>query len=336
MNNGPQRHHVVPAALWQLERWVKTGQAAPTAPAPKLSADKPTKLATDANGLAEGGVRTLSMDVPTALLTGAGSMVGVGKPFDRATRKRRYPGGKSQRLKKFEASLDAAIKAGFILPEGRTEIMALAALAYPPNSKGQPGRRTSPPRNPMEGRRSAPEAIIAGDSLIVCVDVDYRGRGAVAAGVWFRGWSAATSDFESAILVDEVADYEPGAFYRRELPCLHAVLATGPRPDVVVVDGYVWLANGVAGLGGRLHAETNLTVVGVAKTRFRGAASAVSVCRGISQSPLHVTAAGVPVAEAAAWVAAMHGPHRMPTLLRRVDSLARTAYPGLMPDRPGT
>ncbi|HYH68074.1 MAG TPA: endonuclease V [Urbifossiella sp.] len=121
-----------------------------------------------------------------------------------------------------------------------------------------------------------------------------------------------------------VADYEPGSFYRRELPCLLGVLALGPRPDVVVVDGYVWLAGDVPGLGAHLHAALGGVVVGVAKTRFASAA-AVEVCRGASRSPLFVTAAGAAAEVVAAWVAKMHGPYRVPTLLKRVDALARTA-----------
>ena len=63
--------------------------------------------------------------------------------------------------------------------------------------------------------------------------------------------------------------------------------------------------------------------IGVAKTAYRGAAFAERVLRGTSQSPLFVTGVGIEASEAAALVAAMHGPHRIPTLLRRVDQLAR-------------
>jgi hypothetical protein len=97
----------------------------------------PSSLALDANGLAEGGVRTPWVDVPTARLSGAGNsggsvgfMVGVCEPFDAMTLDRLYPGGKSDYLKKFEASLSSAIKAGFILAADRREILDLAALAY--------------------------------------------------------------------------------------------------------------------------------------------------------------------------------------------------------------
>jgi deoxyribonuclease V len=159
------------------------------------------------------------------------------------------------------------------------------------------------------------------------VDVDYRGRLAVAAGLWFRGWAADEPEHQAVAVCADAAGYEPGAFYRRELPALLAVLGRGPRPDVVIVDGYVWLADRAAGLGARLHAEVGGVVVGVAKTRYAGATAAVEVCRGGSRSPLFVSAVGVSAAEAATKVAAMHGPYRVPTLLKRVDALARSAVP---------
>jgi deoxyribonuclease V len=47
------------------------------------------------------------------------------------------------------------------------------------------------------------------------------------------------------------------------------------------------------------------------------------VHRGGARKPLYVTAAGLPVAEAAELVAEMAGPYRMPDALRRVDRLSR-------------
>ena len=85
----------------------------------------------------EGGVRTPWVDVPIARLSGIGNsggplafLAGVTEPFDAETLDRLYSGGKSEYLKKFEASLDSAIKAGFILPADRKEILDLAALTY--------------------------------------------------------------------------------------------------------------------------------------------------------------------------------------------------------------
>jgi deoxyribonuclease V len=129
--------------------------------------------------------------------------------------------------------------------------------------------------------------------------------------------------------IDEVAPYVPGSFFLRELPCLLAVLEQVPggpgAVELIVVDGYVWLDGaGREGLGAHLfrHLEGRTPVVGVAKTSFAGAA-ALPVLRGTSKRPLWVTAAGVAPEDAVSWVASMHGPHRVPTLLQRVDHLCR-------------
>jgi len=163
--------------------------------------------------------------------------------------------------------------------------------------------------------------------MIACVDVDYRASGAVAACVLFRAWDDAVGVSETVVPIARVEPYEPGKFYRRELPCLLAVLeAAGGAPDVVVVDGYVWLADErEPGLGAHLHQALGgrAAVVGVAKTRFAGAGAAREVLRGTSRLPLFVTAAGMDVDVAAGHVRAMHGPHRTPTLLKRVDQLCR-------------
>ncbi|HEY2294899.1 MAG TPA: endonuclease V [Thermoanaerobaculia bacterium] len=163
------------------------------------------------------------------------------------------------------------------------------------------------------------------DALVACVDVDYRDTIAVAAGVWLRGWTASEAEVEVMTAISEVAPYQPGEFYRRELPCVLAVLERGPAADVVVVDGYVWLGPERAGLGAYLYQALGerTVVVGVAKSRFVGATDAVPVYRGDSRSPLYVTAAGVSAEEAAGWVERMHGPYRVPAMLKRVDQLAR-------------
>src|SRR5262249_5072784 len=141
--------------------------------------------------------------------------------------------------------------------------------------------------------RNTQSHLLADELLVACVDVDYQASGAVAAGVWFRGWSAATAVVERVASVALTAEYEPGVFYRRELPCLLDVPARGPQPDVIVVDGYVWLGGGAAGLGAHLHAAVGGVVVGVAKTRYMSATGVVPVCRGASRSPLFVSAVGV-------------------------------------------
>lgn len=142
--------------------------------------------------------------------------------------------------------------------------------------------------------------------------------------VAFDDWPSAVPLAKYIVTLDHVEPYEPGAFYRRELPFLRAALAMlATLPEIVIVDGHVWLGPDQPGLGARLlESEPGLrTVVGVAKTRFRDT-PATEVWRGTSKVPLHVDEAGQHV-DAARQVAAMHGPHRIPTMLRLVDRLCR-------------
>jgi deoxyribonuclease V len=157
------------------------------------------------------------------------------------------------------------------------------------------------------------------------VDVQYLDSGeARAALVGASSGSFASIVTERTVLVTDVAPYQPGAFYLRELPCLRAVLDGVPRVEVLIVDGYVDLdPEGRPGLGAHAHAEFGVPVIGVAKTRFATATHAVPVVRGTAVRSLYVTAAGLPVAEAAARVRAMAGSYRLPDALRRVDALAR-------------
>jgi hypothetical protein len=135
INFAPQHHYVLQAALSQLCDWVRTGRPAPSGVPIELSDAQPVL---DANGLAQGGVRTPWVDVPIARTSGAGTeestmatIFGSGELFDAATVRRLYPGGAADYLERFTASLDAAIQLGFILAADREEILALAAATFP-------------------------------------------------------------------------------------------------------------------------------------------------------------------------------------------------------------
>lgn len=170
--------------------------------------------------------------------------------------------------------------------------------------------------------------------MYAAIDVDYRADHAAAATVVFADAAADRPTVERVVRVDGIADYEPGAFYKRELPCALAVLSALQRDrvvvDEVIVDGHVWLGPGTPGLGARLFeallAERGLAipVIGVAKTPWHDRAAHVEVVRG-GAKPLWVSAAGVDVSTAADLVRRLHGPYRLPTLLSRVDRLARDA-----------
>jgi deoxyribonuclease V len=161
--------------------------------------------------------------------------------------------------------------------------------------------------------------------MFACVDVDYRETEAIAACVLFQAWSDADSAGERVEEIACVEPYQPGQFYRRELPCLLSVLGTVAEPlETIVVDGYVWLAEEKPGLGAHLYEALgrSVPVIGVAKTHFAGA-RAEAVRRGGSRRPLFVSAAGFDPVTAARHIQAMHGPYRLPTLLRKVDQLCR-------------
>ena len=168
--------------------------------------------------------------------------------------------------------------------------------------------------------------------MIVCVDVDYRAAEVVAACVVLRDWGDGVALRESVTrLPGPPVDYAPGEFYRRELPPVRAALdALAAAPHLIVIDGYVWLGPERAGLGAHLHASLGgaVPVVGVAKRPFAGATTAIAVLRGTSHNPLFVTAVGIEGAVAADAVRTMHGANRIPTMLRRVDRLARDAPRG--------
>lgn len=163
--------------------------------------------------------------------------------------------------------------------------------------------------------------------MFACVDVGYDLMTARAACVSFERWKDACASAEYVFATGDVRPYVPGEFYKRELPCVLAVLERLPtQPDLVVVDGYVWLDDrDRMGLGGHLFESLGemIPVIGVAKTRFATATSAIEVFRGSSRRPLLITAVGIDQDEAANCISRMHGENRIPTLLKRADQLSR-------------
>jgi len=161
--------------------------------------------------------------------------------------------------------------------------------------------------------------------MYAAVDVHYPpAGGARAALVLALDAAFGTIAAEKTVLVDQVAPYRPGEFYRRELPPMRAVLAGVDDLDLLTIDGYVTLdPDGGPGLGAYAHSEFGVPVIGVAKTRFAPAVHAIPVVRGNAARPLYVTAAGLGPVEAAELVRTMAGRYRLPDALRRVDALAR-------------
>jgi deoxyribonuclease V len=159
--------------------------------------------------------------------------------------------------------------------------------------------------------------------VICCLDVDYRAASVVTAVVGFTTWTDALAAREHVVRsTSAAAAYEPGRFFERELPYLCGALAGFGPVDLAIVDGYVWLGGTAPGLGKHLHDAIGVPVIGVAKTSYAGS-DAIAIVRGESASPLFVTGVGIDPRAAADHIVAMHGPFRIPTLLKRADSLAR-------------
>jgi deoxyribonuclease V len=164
---------------------------------------------------------------------------------------------------------------------------------------------------------------------IACLDAAYRGERAVGAAVLITDWRAG-APIEIVTAAAEAAPYEPGAFYKRELPVLVAVLGRITVPlSAVVIDGYVWLdrAEEKPGLGAHLWQAIDRAcpVMGVAKTAFADDHWSIPVLRGKSGRPLYVTAVGMGLDTAVEAVRSMAGAHRIPEMLKLADRKARAA-----------
>ena len=124
--NRGQQAYVVRAALRWLEGWARGGPAAPSAPRLEVSGDG---FVLDAVGNVRGGVRTPVVDAPADVLSGyaaPGASV-ICQLFGR-TLPLAEPLWSSQAdyLTAYEAATDAAIAAGFVLPEDRDAVLAEA------------------------------------------------------------------------------------------------------------------------------------------------------------------------------------------------------------------
>ncbi len=128
-----------------------------------------------------------------------------------------------------------------------------------------------------------------------------------------------------------IAEYEPGAFYKRELPCiLHLYHQIELAPlEAIIIDGFVVLNDeDKLGLGGHLYEHLNkkIPVIGVAKTNFAQLhENKRALLRGGSQRPLFITALGIDLDVATAQINSMFGEFRMPNLLKQLDTITKEA-----------
>jgi len=135
INDGPM-HLVAKAALRALTNWMETGTAPVIAPRIDVVAGASPQIRRNADGIALGGIRTPPVDVPVAALSGAPGpnpsticlLLGSTKPFSAARIAQLYP-SRAAYVQRYDADADAAIKAGFVLPEDRAALVAFAQPA---------------------------------------------------------------------------------------------------------------------------------------------------------------------------------------------------------------
>lgn len=162
--------------------------------------------------------------------------------------------------------------------------------------------------------------------MIVVADVHYDEQAGIAhaAALTFESWTDDTPVSKHRTQSPITAPYISGEFWRRELEPLRTVLKTIKPPiKTIIIDGYADLGHN-QGLGTFLYEDFGRTVpiIGIAKREYHGVA-AHKVCRTGSKEPLFVTTLGIHPSLAITFIQAMHGDHRLPTLVVSVDRLAR-------------
>lgn len=131
VNSSPAHHYVYKAAVRAMDDWVACGTLPPVAER-LATAGMPAALDRDATGNARGGIRNPWVDAPTAVLSGEGQssglciLFGTTRLLDAGELAARYA-SQSDYQAQVQASLDAAVAAGFILEDDTAVIEAAAA-----------------------------------------------------------------------------------------------------------------------------------------------------------------------------------------------------------------
>lgn len=163
---------------------------------------------------------------------------------------------------------------------------------------------------------------------ILATDTHYFEDKAQCVAVVFD-WSDTLPKTVYKTTIEHIAPYEPGQFYKRELPCIMAVLEQVDLSciEAIIVDGHVYTSDdGKPGLGAHLFRAINdsIPIIGVAKSFFRNNAQLTrEVLRSESKKPLYVSAVGTPLDEVVNRIKNMPGCYRMPDMLKHLDQLTR-------------
>ena len=162
--------------------------------------------------------------------------------------------------------------------------------------------------------------------MILITDTQYDDPNALTSGVLLSDWTDSAPQQELVFKTQKVEPYEPGQFYKRELPCILGLITKHKlTPSHIVIDGHVYLdGSSQWGLGAYLYDALGgvCPVIGVAKNGFKNMLQAHALLRGQSQTPLWITATGMSYVDAQDHIRAMAGAYRLPDMIKRADQLA--------------
>ena len=165
--------------------------------------------------------------------------------------------------------------------------------------------------------------------MFLTIDVHYKETYAKTVLLFFENWQSETASKIVTHSTHEVLDYEPGAFYKRELPCIMNALkeVSLEALETIIVDGHVYVDNdGKYGLGGHLYEalEKKFPIIGVAKTSFQSnKETVVEILRGESKNSSMFFATGLNKEVAANHIQNMFGDYLLVFLLKLINQLAK-------------
>ena len=122
------------AFLRQLGPWIADRTPPPSLP--RIELDESGAIRRDEHGIAFGGIRLPDVAVPVATLTaetgveGLGGLGGARHEFDDATIRKLYP-SRDDYLARYDAAVDEAVRAGFVLETDAADLRRTAQSAGP-------------------------------------------------------------------------------------------------------------------------------------------------------------------------------------------------------------
>jgi hypothetical protein len=139
VNRGPTYYSSRALSHW-VNRYLATGKLPPRAP--RITLDARGGIARDANGLAKGGLRHASVEVPVAYNSSTGCPLwGTYTPWSAAKIRSLYPTHRSY-ARKVSAWTAEEVRRGWLLPEDRGDVLRKAAAFTGPWTGGS----TAPPQ----------------------------------------------------------------------------------------------------------------------------------------------------------------------------------------------